>query len=154
MKSNLKVRSGLKGGRLSSNHNMSGLSVIKTMTLALTLTIATAAGCAHGGATERRGRDVRGSARVGQEARALVVGPARLVHATGEKPVRWFVAKQVQGDDRDCAGAASPVVLLEAALAQLSVSSGHVLCAAVASGATDVNWHEFAERNDSLWALR
>jgi hypothetical protein len=153
VKSNLKVRSGIKGGRLAQNHNVPGLAVIKRMTLVLAMTIATAAGCAHAGATEGQRRDMRGFARVGQEARAVLVGSARLVHATGDKPVRWFVAKQVQGDDRDCAAVASPVVLSESARARLSVGSGQVLCAAVASGATDVNWHEFAESNDGLWAL-
>jgi hypothetical protein len=92
---------------------------------------------------------------VGQEARALLVGPARLVHATGEKPVRWFVADRVIGDDRDCAaGSGGHAVLSESVSAQLTVTPGHVLCAAVERGATDVMWHEFIEANDNMWALR
>jgi len=115
--------------------------------------MAAAAGCAHGTATPDRGRDLRGMARVGRDARALLVGPARVVHATGDKPVRWFVADRITGDDRDCA-VAMPAALPESGGAQLSVSSGKVLCAAVSSGATDVNWHKLPEGDDSLWALR
>ena len=85
---------------------------------------------------------------------ALLAGPAHLVHATGDKPVRWFVADRVNGDDRDCAGSRSAVVLSESVGAQLTVGSGKVLCASVASGATDVMWHELRDGDDSLWALR
>jgi hypothetical protein len=130
--------------------------VMKAMLLVLGLAMVSAAGCAHGVATVAEGRDVRGSARVGQEARLLVVGPAALVHATGEKPVRWFVADRVSGSDRDCARAASSgaVVLSESKGASLTVGAGHVLCAAVVDGATDVMWHERVDVGNSMWALR
>jgi len=127
-------------------------SNLKALMVAAAMAAATA-GCAHGTAATDRGRDVRGMARVGHEARALLVGPAHLVHATGEKPVRWFVADRVSGDDRDCAQSSS-ALLSESAGAQLTVGSGKVLCAAVASGATDVNWHQLPEQADRLWALR
>jgi hypothetical protein len=131
-------------------------NVVKSNLKALVVAaaMAAAAGCAHGTATPDRGRDLRGMARVGQDARALLVGPARLVHATGEKPVRWFVADRITGDDRDCAVATPAAALPESSGAQLRVSSGKVLCAAVSSGATDVNWHKLPESPDGLWALR
>jgi len=124
--------------------------MVRVMLAALAL----AAGCAHGTGVPDRARDVRGTARVGHAARALLAGPAHLVHATGDKPVRWFVADRVNGDDRDCAGSRSAVVLSESVGAQLTVGSGKVLCASVASGATDVMWHELRDGDDSLWALR
>jgi hypothetical protein len=83
----------------------------------------------------------------------IVVGPARLVHARGEKPVRWFVAARVSGGDSDCAGPAGQP-LAESTGAHLTVASGHVLCAAVEKGATDVLWHEVVEPSDEAWALR
>ena len=128
---------------------------MKAMLLGLGLAMAAAAGCAHGTAVTGPGRDARGSARIGQEARLLVVGPARLVHASGEKPVRWFVAERVSGDDRDCAvRTSSGTTLSESMKANLTVGAGHVLCAVVADGSTDVMWHEQRESNDSMWALR
>jgi hypothetical protein len=130
---------------------------MKAVLMGLTMVMGLAAGCAHGTATPASaggGRDVRGSARVGQEARVIVVGPARLVHATGEKPVRWFVAERVSGGDRDCASPVSVEPLAESKGAHLTVGNGHVLCAAVAAGATDVMWHEMVEPADGVWALR
>jgi hypothetical protein len=130
---------------------------MKSILFALGLAMVSAAGCAHGTVSAGGdGRDVRGSARVTAEAKLLVVGPAQLVHADGERPVRWFVAERVNGDDRDCTGAAmGQVVLSEAASAHLTVGSGQVLCAAVTQGATDVMWHEvIARENNSMWALR
>ncbi len=77
------------------------------------------------------------------------------MHATAEKRVRWFVADRVSGGDADCARAdASQTVLSESISAHLTVTPGHVLCASVAGGATDVMWHQLAERNDNMWALR
>jgi len=122
--------------------------------LAMVMGMAAAVGCAHGTMAPERARDVRGMARVGQEARALMAGPARLVHATGDKPVRWFVAERVTGDDRDCTAAASTAVWSASAGAQLTVSSRQVLCAAVARGATDVMWHRLPDGEGGLWALR
>jgi hypothetical protein len=130
---------------------------MKAMLMGLTMVLGMAAGCAHGGATlasAGAGRDLRGSARVGQVARVIVVGPARLVHATGEKPVRWFVAERVRGGDSDCAAPVAAEALAESRGAHLTVGNGHVLCAAVATGATDVMWHELVEEGDSVWALR
>ena len=125
----------------------------KLLGLAMMMAMTVGVGCAHG--ETGSARDVRGSARVGQEARAIVVGPARLVHATGEKPVRWFVADRVSGGDADCAGAdASQAVLSESMSAHLTVTPGHVLCATVERGATDVMWHQLAEANDNMWAVR
>jgi hypothetical protein len=126
------------------------------MMLALGLVMAAAAGCAHGAATAGGGgRDLRGTAHVGAEARLLLVGPARLVHADGERPVEWFVARKVSGGDRDCAVApAARAVLAEAASAHLTVEAGQVLCASVPQGATDVSWHELVEAGDNMWALR
>src|SRR5262245_44036404 len=123
--------------------------------LGLTMMVAVAVGCAHGptGLGAGGGRDVRGAIHVGQQARARVVGPAHLVHATGEKPVRWFVADRVSGDDADCARASAGAVLTEATSAHLTVTPGHVLCAAVGDGSTDIAWHQLAERNDNMWAL-
>ena len=130
-------------------------SNLKVLAMAVAMAAAAAAGCAHGTMTPERATDARGMARVGQQARALLVGPARLVHATGDKPVRWFVADRVSGDDRDCAGTpSSPVTLGESAGAQLAVGSGQVLCAAVARGATDVMWHRLPDGADTLWARR
>jgi hypothetical protein len=124
------------------------------MTMVAVLTM----GCAHGtlvATGPAQGRDIRGSARVGQEARLIASGPARLVHATAEKRVRWFLADQVIGDDSDCAAAGrSAQRLSESTGAQVTIAPGHVLCAAVAQGATDVMWHQFAETSDNLWALR
>ena len=131
---------------------------MRTMLLGLTIATGLSVGCAHGtlvaaGPTE--GRDVRGEARVGQEARAIVAGPARLVHATGDKPVRWFLADRVSGGDADCAAARpSASVLSESTGAHMTIGSGRVLCASVASGSTDVMWHQFVDANDKLWALR
>jgi hypothetical protein len=127
---------------------------MRTMVMAVALVLASAAGCAHGGASNQQRRDLRGGARVGSQARAIVVGSAALVHATGDKPVRWFVADRVSGDDRDCANPASRIVLAESMTAAVTVASGQVLCAAVGSGATDVNWHQFSEANNNMWALR
>ena len=64
------------------------------------------------------------------------------------------MADRVNGDDRYCANPASRIVLAESMTAAVTVGAGHVLCAAVASGATDVNWHQFGEANNKLWALR
>jgi hypothetical protein len=125
------------------------------MLLVLGLAMATTAGCAHGTLATGEGRDLRGSARIGQAARVLLVGPARLVHATGEKPVRWFVAERVSGGDADCAVSSSAqITLSESRGANLTVGAGHVLCAAVADGSTDVMWHEQRETNSNMWALR
>lgn len=123
---------------------------LKVLAMAMTVAV----GCAHGTMAPGHARDARGMTRVGREARALLVGPAQLVHATGDKPVRWFVTERVSGTDRDCAGASPPAVLSETAGAQLTVGSGQVLCAAVAHGATDVMWHEIDDRAGGLWALR
>jgi hypothetical protein len=131
---------------------------MKTVLFGLGLAMVAAAGCAHGnvnvaGAVE--GRDVRGSAQVGQQARVLVVGPAQLVHASGEKPVRWFVAEKSTGGDADCAAATTATTTrTESTRAHLAVDAGHVLCAAVAAGTTDVSWHRFVETRDTMWALR
>jgi hypothetical protein len=122
--------------------------------VAVAVAMAAGAGCAHGTAPVNHAREVRGMARVGKGARALIVGPARLVHATGEKAVRWFVAKRVTGDDRDCVAAPAPGALSEAGRAQLTIGAGHVLCAAVARGATDVMWHELSDGGGSLSAHR
>ena len=128
---------------------------MRSMLVGLTVAMGLAMGCAHGAVTSAGGgRDVRGSARVGEAARVIVVGPARLVHATGEKPVRWFVAARVSGGDSDCANAAAGQPLAEARGAHFTVGSGHVLCAAVGKGATDVMWHEMVEPGDGVWALR
>jgi hypothetical protein len=126
---------------------------MNTKLLGLATMMAVAVGCAHG--APGQGRDVRGSARISQQARALVVGPAHLVHATGERPVRWFVADRVTGGDQDCLRASqSEALLAESVSAHLTVTPGHVLCAAVAGGSTDVNWHQLAENNTNMWALR
>jgi hypothetical protein len=122
------------------------------MVISLAMALVAAAGCAHG--TGSAQRDLRGGARVGETARVVVAGAAARVHATGEKPVRWFVADRVSGDDRDCANPASGTALPESMHAAVTVGTGRVLCAAVASGATDVNWHKFDDRNDNLWARR
>jgi len=123
--------------------------------MALAMMVAAVAGCAHGTTTAENQRlDVRGGLRVGRQARALLVGPSALVHATGEKPVRWFLADRVNGNDLDCANPAAAVALQESVRAQITVGSAHVLCAAVANGATDVMWHQFPERDDRKWALR
>jgi len=128
---------------------------MKSMLVGLTVAMGLSMGCAHGATTSGgAGRDVRGSARVGEAARVIVVGPARLVHATGEKPVRWFVAARVSGGDSDCAKPVGGQPLVEAVGAHLTVGSGHVLCAAVDKGATDVMWHEMVEPGDGVWALR
>ena len=42
----------------------------------------------------------------------------------------------------------------ESARARLTVGSGQVLCAAAASGATDVMWHALPDGHDGLWAVR
>lgn len=127
---------------------------MRRMVVAVAMVLAIAAGCAHGAVSNQSRRDLRGGARVGLRARAIVAGSAALVHATGDKPVRWFVADRVNGDDRDCANPASRIVLAESMNAAVTVASGQVLCAAVASGATDVNWHQFREANNNMWALR
>lgn len=115
-------------------------------------------GCAHGTAAlddAPQSRELRGSARVGQEARAIVAGPALLVHAAGDKPVRWFVVPRVSGGDVDCAAApASAAVLPESTGIHLTIEAGHVLCATVAQGATEVVWHQVVEGTTRLWALR
>jgi hypothetical protein len=129
---------------------------MKTALIGLGIAMAVAAGCAHGpvavAATVAAGRDVRGAARVGQQAQALVAGPARMVHATGEKPVRWFVAEKKTGGDADCAAGSGGAV--ESTRTELAVGAGQVLCAAVTAGATDVSWHQFTGSPDALWALR
>ncbi len=115
-------------------------------------------GCAHGtlgtaGPSETRDR--RGSTWVGQTARAIVAGPAQMVHAIGERPVRWFLADRVTGGDGDCAtpSAAAPV-LSESPGTQVTIAPGHVLCAVVDKGSTDVMWHQFVVPADNMWALR
>ena len=131
---------------------------MKRTWLGLLMTAALTAGCAHGTLVSEapaRERDVRGSARVGHEARAIVAGPAMLIHATGDKPVRWFLVDRVSGGDADCAAAgAAPSPLAESTGVHLTIAPGHVLCAAVAQGATDVMWHEVVESTPNLWALR
>jgi hypothetical protein len=134
-----------------------GAAVMKAMLVGLMVAMGLSVGCAHGTetvVTTNGGRDVRGSVRVGEAARVIVVGPAQLVHATGEKPVRWFVAARVSGGDGDCANPAPGQPLAESTGAHLTVAGGHVLCAAVAKGATDVMWHEMVEPADGVWALR
>jgi hypothetical protein len=132
---------------------------MKTVLIGLGLAMVAATGCAHGNmnvAGTVEGRDVRGSAQVGQQARVLVVGPAHLVHASGEKPVHWFVAQKSTGGDADCAAARGTTTALpESTRAHLAIDAGQVLCAAVAAGATDVSWHQFNnDGGDSLWARR
>jgi hypothetical protein len=126
---------------------------MRTILISLAITLAAAAGCAHG-TPGGQGRDLRGGTRVGETARVVLAGSAARVHATGEKPVRWFVADRVKGDDHDCASPASGTVLPVSTRATVTVEAGRVLCAAVASGATDVNWHQFDDNNVNLWALR
>lgn len=131
---------------------------MKTTVWGLVMTAALLAGCAHGRLAcegDARARDMRGSARVGQAARAIVAGPALLVHATGDKPVRWFVVDRVSGGDADCAAAGSiPAPLAESTGVHLTIAPGHLLCAAVARGATDVMWHQVLETTSNMWALR
>ena len=113
-------------------------------------------GCAHGGAG-RSERELRGLARVGGEGRVLVAGPASLVHANlqGTKTVTLFVVERVSGDDGDCAKRpAAQALPADATRAQVTVAAGHVLCAASASGPTDVSWHAHLDGNPNLWALR
>lgn len=131
---------------------------MKTTWLGLAVTIAWTLGCAHrpvvpdGAAQER---DLRGSTRVGHQARAIVAGPVLLIHASGDKPVRWFVADRVSGGDSDCTGPRSPAsTLAESTGVHLTIAPGHVLCAAVAQGATDVTWHRVVDTTATLWALR
>jgi hypothetical protein len=131
---------------------------MKTTVWGLFMTMALLAGCAHGTLAsngEAGERDVRGSARVGQSARAIVAGPALLVHATGDKPVRWFVVDRVSGSDADCATVrATAAPLAESTGVHLTIAPGHLLCAEVARGATDVMWHEVLEPTANMWALR
>jgi len=113
-------------------------------------------GCAHG-TGGHSDRELRGSARVGGEGRMLVAGPASLVHANlqGTKAVTLFVAERVSGGDGDCAKhSAAQALPADGTRAQLTVAAGHVLCAASASGPTDVSWHAHVDGNPSLWALR
>lgn len=131
---------------------------MKMTWLGLAVTIVWTLGCAHrtplpeGAAQER---DLRGSARVGLAAKPIVTGPALLIHATGDKPVRWFVADRVTGTDADCTVPRSPAALVtESTGVHLTIAPGHVLCAAVAQGATDVMWHQFIGASTNLWALR
>jgi hypothetical protein len=135
-----------------------GDEVMRTMLLGLTVAMGLTMGCAHGTlvtGAPTDARDVRGSTRVGRAARLIVAGPARLVHATGEKPVQWFVADRVSGGDGDCTAArAAARVLSESTRTQVTIAPGHVLCAVVASGATDVMWHQFVAPTDNMWALR
>lgn len=84
-----------------------------------------------------------------------MAGPALLVHATGDKPVRWFVVDRISGGDADCAAAGSArSSIAESAGVHLTIAPGHVLCAAVAQGATDVTWHQVIESSPNMWALR
>jgi hypothetical protein len=126
---------------------------MNTTLMGLGLTMLLAVGCAHGSAGTSAERDARGTAQVGVAARALVAGPARLVHVTGEKPVRWFIAERTTGSDTDCAAATrSPIT--ESKAARLTIGAGQVLCAAVPAGMTDVSWHQFNDHADTVWALR
>jgi hypothetical protein len=131
---------------------------MKGLLLGLATAVALMTGCAHGtlgGDSPGQKQHLSGSARIGHEARVIVAGPALLVHATGEKPVRWFVAERVSGGDSDCAAARSSVsVLSESTGVHVTITSGHVLCASVARGATDVNWRATVESTPNLWALR
>lgn len=124
----------------------------------LFMTVALLAGCAHGTLVsdgQARERDVRGSARVGEAARVVVAGPALLVHATGDKPVRWFVVDRVSGGDADCKLAGSVAApLAESTGVHLTIAPGHLLCAAVARGTTDVLWHQVLDTSPTMWALR
>jgi hypothetical protein len=144
-------------GRLPETNTHEKETVVKSNLKALLVGAAMAiagAGCAHGTSAVEQGRAVRGGGRVGRQARVLMTGPAREVHATGDKPVRWFVADQKAGDDRDCAASTSASLSSESDHARLTVKSGQVLCAAVAAGATDVMWHKLPDADDGLWALR
>jgi hypothetical protein len=131
--------------------------VMKTTGAILFITLGLSAGCAHQGLVTDGSageRDARGSAHVGHQARAIVAGPARMVHASGEKPVRWFVVDRVSGGDSDClAPGAAGAPLSESTGVHTTIAPGHVLCAAVAQGATDVTWHRFGE-SPAMWALR
>lgn len=128
------------------------------MLMGLVMVTAVTMGCAHGARVvdaAPHGRDVRGWARVGHEARAIIAGPAFMVHATGEKPVRWTVVARVNGGDSDCATPGSPATLLsESTGVHLTIAPGSVLCAYVARGTTEVSWHEVVEQPANLWALR
>jgi hypothetical protein len=131
---------------------------MKMTVLGLAIGVGLTMGCAHGTAIPggaAPAQELRGSARVGHEARAIVAGPALLVHATGDKPVRWFVAPRVTGGDLDCASDRPPSASLpESPGVHLTIAPGQVLCAAVAQGATDVMWHQVLERSTNLWAFR
>jgi hypothetical protein len=131
---------------------------MKTTLLGLAMVLGATMGCAHGTLVPdgpAQEREMRGSAHVGQQARVIVAGPAPLVHATGEQPVRWFLAHRISGGDGDCAAAgASPSLLSESSGVHLTIAPDHVLCASVAQGTTDVRWHQDAESSRNLWALR
>ncbi len=131
---------------------------MKMTVLGLAMSVGLSMGCAHGRAVPgdlAQTRELRGSARVGHEARAIVAGPALMVHATGDKPVRWFVAPRVSGGDVDCvAGRPAAELLPEATAVHLTIAPGQLLCAAVARGATEVMWHQVVEHTTNLWALR
>jgi hypothetical protein len=131
---------------------------MKTTGAILFITMAVTAGCAHqalvtdGSAGER---DLRGSARVGHQGRAIVAGPALMVHAGAEKKVRWFLVDRVSGGDSDCeAGRAAAAPLAQSSGVHTTIAPGHVLCAVLADGATDVTWHRFGQSNANMWALR
>jgi hypothetical protein len=65
------------------------------------------------------------------------------------------VAERATGGDADCAAAPSVRTLpAESIRAQLTIDAGQVLCAAVATGTTDVSWHQFTDTRDALWARR
>ena len=117
-----------------------------TRLLGLAAILGAAAGCAHGTAVSAGpapGRQLGGAARVGQEARVIVTGPALLVHATGDRSVRWFLVQRVSGGDGDCAAPrASSFLLPESSSVHLTIAPDHELCASVAQGTADVIWHQ------------
>lgn len=122
----------------------------------LAVALATLGGCAHG--WNSNGRDVRGSAQVGDGPRLLLGGPALSVHTNVDRtePIALFMVDHVNGDDRDCSQATAlhAVAIAPEAARHVELAPGRELCAVSRRGSQEVVWHGRTEDPTTLMARK
>jgi hypothetical protein len=136
-------------------------STLRRTVLVIALAIAGGAGCAHPGGEIGAARDTRGAVQLAAgQPRLLVAGPAPRFHAaTEDRSVSLFLARLVNGDDRDCAQVHEPVSTAASAARQLQVPERHVLCAVAPpstrwyGGRAELLWHAHRGHGTAALAL-
>ena len=120
----------------------------------MALGMAMAAGCAHGTSVRSEAVEVRGSARVAEDGRMLLAGPAGTVHASvdGPRSVAFFLVDRVHGDDRDCHDVSYAQWV--SGSAHLDVGARQELCAVSKGAPAFVMWHAHVGERANLWALQ